>query len=473
MCLLNVGGSLLRRRLLSMSLMFLLLLVLVPIQIGVVRADVSATTSISQQTMIVILVEFSDLKHTTSQDKMHAIIFSGLNKYYSEVSYSQIGFTGKTVGWYQLPNPEAYYATGRGLNANWSRVRPFVKAAVDAADDDVDFSRYSYVVVVHAGEMAPLWHSFYASPGTIRTPVATNEWAGSNRVTVKDCVVLAEKNDLGVIVHEVGHYLGGVKNQHVGLPDLYDSDLQNEGKYAQVFMGSWCLMSVANGQGMCAWTKLKLGWISTRAVVTVFPWRLNATATIDPLELPTSATHVVMIPLVGKTYYLVEVRQQIGVDKILPGSGVLITFADDSPYESSKKGPVRAIDSTPETTTLDDATFDLRQGKKNAFFDRENNLSIVIVGRSGSSYKIFVGTVSEGEVSVKQQDKISLSTTISSTTGPTTMHTESRTSVEKSLPEVTSILIPATVVIVVLIGIVAFLASRKSKKNTRSEAFVP
>jgi len=271
----------------------------------------------------------------------------------------------------------------------------------------VDFSKYSYVVVVHAGDMKPLWQSFYASSGTIGSPIVTGPY--NNRVAIKEAVVMAEKNDLGIIVHEIGHYLG----YHMGhnLYDLYDWDLQNEGKYAQVFMGSWCLMSVANGQGMCAWTKLKLGWIQARAVVTVVPWRSNTTVTIDPLELPSLGVHVIKIPLTDKTYYLVEVRQRIGVDKILPSSGVLTTLADDSKYESTKKGPVRVIDSTPETSTLNDATFDLGQAKKSEFFDRENNLAVVIVGKLGLSYKIFVGPVSEGEIAVKQQEKFLLTTT--------------------------------------------------------------
>jgi len=497
------------------NLLLLLLLVLVPIQTGVVRTDVSTTTSISPQIMIVILVEFSDLKHTAPQDKMHDLIFSGLNKYYSEVSYGQIGFTGKTVGWYQLPNPVAHYAVGQRKNYNASQVRPFIKSAVDAADDDVDFSKYSYVMVVHAGDSNPLWWCLYVQPKTIGTPIATNDWVGSNRVGVKESILIGETDPLGVIAHEVAHCLGGLREQrYLGLPDLFDLDL-NEGKYCEVFMGSWCLMSVPDGS-LCAWSKLKLGWIPARAIVTVFPWRSNATATIDPLELPTSGTHVVMIPLTGKTYYLVEVRQQIGVDKILPGSGVLITLADDSKYESTKKGPVRVIDSTPETSTLDDATFDLGQGKKSAFFDRENNLSIMIVGKLGSSYEVFIGPVGEGE-------RISLATTAieeakasiqrAETEGRTegldrakallvnssaaldkgdyaaalafakqakeaadsavraskTQTKTSTTDIAPSLP--TNILIPAIVALAVLIGI--FLALEKGKKNRSQEAAIP
>jgi hypothetical protein len=144
-----------------------------------------------------------------------------------------------------------------------------------------------------------------------------------------------------------------------------------------------------------------MGWIGTRGVATV-PWRQNMTVTVDPLELPSSGVHALKVSLWhSNAYYLVEVRQKIGLDNGLPDQGVLIYLVDETKTVWGQS--VLAVqDSSPETRTLDDDSFDLRPGKQAAFFDRENDVSIVILGRSGLSYTIFAGPVSLGELAVKR-----------------------------------------------------------------------
>jgi len=373
--------------------------------------EIMATQVSGPHTVMVILAEFSDTKHVTSQDRMHDLILSSLSNYYREVSFNQTWFEGTTTKWYQLPNPEAFYATGRGWNRDWSKARLFIKAAVDAADDDVDFSKYSLVIVVHAGSMEPLWHSFYAGLGGIlRTPIETRD-----RVSINGAVVLAEKNTLGVIVHEVGHYLG--------LPDLYDDTLANDGKYSQVYMGDWCLMSVANGQGMCAYSKLRLGWIRSSSISVISP-RQTGMAEIAPLELPTSGILAVRIPLSSRTHYLVEVRQQIGVDKALPSKGVLISLVDESIqqfYWEAGRGPVRIQDANPEVPRFRDAAFDVGAGRNPVFVDLSNNLAIVVLWKANLSYAVQVTTpnkvstildasapINEAELKIEQAQRTQL-----------------------------------------------------------------
>ena len=48
--------------------------------------------------LIVILVEFTDIKHDTSRDAINDMIFTRMNQYWRELSYGQFNVIGDTVG---------------------------------------------------------------------------------------------------------------------------------------------------------------------------------------------------------------------------------------------------------------------------------------------------------------------------------------------------------------------------------------
>jgi hypothetical protein len=272
-------------------------------------------------------------------------------------------------------------------------------------DSEVDFSKYERVIIVHAGSggfppfafgvswyhCCPEWSS-----------VSTNDG-----VTVSDLVVDAELDPPSVVVHEWLHYLGGYSRGSVRVKDLYDWSLLAKGEYSGIYVGRWDLMGGQWGDdphGISSWTKIQLGWLLPSQVATV---KLGQAAElkVDPLELPSTGIQAISIPLEPwnpVVYYLVEVRQEIGYDAKLPDSGVLVTLCDE---HRSGEGPVRVQDANPRTSTLDDATFDLRVGKEPGFFDKKNDISIVITAKSGLSYTIFVGSVSQGEAVLQGAQK--------------------------------------------------------------------
>jgi hypothetical protein len=59
--------------------------------------------------LIVILVEFTDIKHQRSRDAIHEMVFERMNTYWDEVSYGQFNVIGDTVGWINIGHPESYY----------------------------------------------------------------------------------------------------------------------------------------------------------------------------------------------------------------------------------------------------------------------------------------------------------------------------------------------------------------------------
>ena len=338
------------------------------------------------QTVIVITVEFPDSRHATSAGYLEDLIFRKIDGYYREVSYNQCWIVGNvTKRWYQMSKSSAAYEWDGKSNVQ-TYMNPFVQEAIRLADDEVDYSNYRFIAIVHSARWRNAW-GFMAAQNI-------NSREGTYTVNV---AIISEHHSESVFAHEFGHILGG-------LPDMYGIV---DGQYLPIFVGPWDLMSQTGGyiQHFSAWSKIKLGWIPFHAIVTA-PRKRAITVTIDPLEVPSSGTLALTIPLKAGTYYIVEVRERIGFDRYLPDYGVLIYFVDETKTKWGES-PLMVQDGNPNTSTFDDAAFDLRAGKRSAFFDPKNDISIVIVGRERSSYTIFVGSVSQGEAIMREREKAS------------------------------------------------------------------
>jgi M6 family metalloprotease-like protein len=339
---------------------------------------------IGGQRLIVITVDFSDTMGTFSTDYVRGLILGKANAYFKEASYNQAWIDGNiTRSWYELPGTSASYEWKKATpEGSWEYFQGFVRTVVRLADSEVDFSKYRYVVIVHSGKWRFSWG--FVAPFKISTREGT--------FTVNVPIISLYHQD-SVFAHELAHVFGN-------LPDMYDEH------YTDSYVGPWDLMSRTDTrytQHLSAWSKIKVGWIPLQAVATV-PRGKETMAIIDPLELPTSGFQALKIPLTVNTYYLAEVRQKIGSDIALPDYGVVIYFVDETRNEWGQS-PIVVQDSSPSTSTLDDATFDLRVGKQAGFFDRKNNVSIVITAKSGQSYTLFAGPVSQGEVTLATSEK--------------------------------------------------------------------
>lgn len=108
---------------------------------------------------------------------------------------------------------------------------------------------------------------------------------------------------------------------------------------------------------------------------------------LGPLGDGSSEVLAVRIPLTPTTSYLVENRQPVGFDRHLPGHGVLIMLADESVGECRQgRAPVKLIDADPTSPRLEGAAFDL-PGKR-VFVDRERGLTIELLEKVGSAYRV-------------------------------------------------------------------------------------
>jgi M6 family metalloprotease-like protein len=342
--------------------------------------------------LIVILVEFTDIKHETSRDAIHGMVFRRMNQYWREVSYGQFNVIGDTIGWIDIGHDEAYY--GKDTNpkdpGSDQRDRQLIADACKRARG-VEFSQFQDIMIIYAGhgqdwdpqDTDLLWPSAYWSGLDVACGGKKFDLGGSTSEITGAGVL-----DFGAFTHEFGHT--------IGLPDLYH---RATGSRADDFVGLWSLMAGGSWggpdndgsgpTGLESWSRTKLGWLSS---TPVHPTADPFVQTLNQLGDATDPRALKVSPK-GSGYYFVEAREKTGVDEYLPDSGVLITRIDEA--RQSGEGIVRVMDCHPETETIDDATCNVNE----SWEDRTNDIYVKVIGKQGTSY---VTAIASQPVSIVQ-----------------------------------------------------------------------
>ncbi|MFH0848518.1 MAG: M6 family metalloprotease domain-containing protein [archaeon] len=257
------------------------------------------------QNMIVVLVNFPDKSNLRTIPQINDIIFSKLNDFFLRASYGKMRFAGSISKWYLLPRPMSYYG---GDGSGSERCRDLIEDSLSISDADVDFSQFRYVMIVHSGEGGAT--SSTRSTGILSFaslgPISARTNDGALQLSV--CVV-SEFDTLGVLAHETGHMLG--------LPDLYDYDSK------ETFVGEWDLMAEGDGyralfdltggvpNDISSWGRMKLGWIDATQILTVKSGE-SLSASIEDLQVRSSSTKTVILPITRNQYFLIETRTKAG-----------------------------------------------------------------------------------------------------------------------------------------------------------------
>jgi immune inhibitor A len=352
-------------------------------------------------------VEFPDIAHKVDKAQVERLFFTRLNSYIKEMSYDKFCIEGDVTRWYKMPHPISHYSISpRNLEVDRSRIMGLVNDALDAADKDVDFSKYAFQAIYMGATREE-----YGMVGLCGYPGMLG-WAADtaqkllrtkkSQVVNGGVAIFTNQAHLGTLFHDTAHVLGGVKDGKRLVPCLYDHDLQAKpGPIYEAFLGAivnmgfWDPMSChfykrdVPPPGISSWTKIRLGWMAPSRVKVIKPGE-RAEVLLGPLEDGTSETLVVKIPISETTYYLLENRQPIGHDKNLPGSGVLIMYADDRIAECRKgEAPVKLMNADPQKPNLEGAAFDV--DKKAVFVDKRNKIEIRVLEKIGPSYKLAIG----------------------------------------------------------------------------------
>lgn len=364
-----------------------------------------ARKSMGEQRALILMVRFPDVTPTVSIADMEPKYLVKLDRYMQDVSYGKAWVTGECKGWYDLPKPVKKYRISRhNHSVKRGRVDRLIQDAIDLADKDVDFSRYSFVILSLGAKLKD-----YGMKGLCGYPGMLG-WTSKKVMKTKSgqrvpggVAIYAEDAHLGVVFHDVAHILGGVIDDRRVVPCLYDHDLQGQkgpfrgyAKFYMINMGYFDPMSChvykagMGPPGICSWTKLRLNWLDPERIVEVGPGE-EKTVKLRPLARRGMSKVVIRIPLDENTYYLVENRAPVLEDKNMPENGVLVLLCDDRiPECRHGKAPVKAMNARPDIPELVGAPFGIGPGEVDTFTDSARGVKIRLLGRSGLDYRVLV-----------------------------------------------------------------------------------
>ena len=327
--------------------------------------------------VLVIFVYFPDVSPSRSASEILSDLYV-VSDYFVEASGGRLRVEWtSTAYWLQLPYTMSYYgAPGYDSpDANWYDL---IVHSIYAIDPYVDLGRWRYILIVHAGDDEAMTGDPYDIWSFAVYDLALWTDEGFARFSV---AVVAETDPVGVIAHELGHNV-------MFWPDLYDYNYEEE------YVGRWGLMGGGSWNGWppgsspahpMAWSKIKAGWITPGEVGIVLPGEAKAFM-LTPHEVPGAvrAVKIPINPLDPYRYFLVEARAQWGSDAWLPGSGVLVTYVDET--LGSGRGIVRVIDSTPGDGNVDNGQWLPGQVYRNSSLD----LDVAVISSLDWGYVIAV-----------------------------------------------------------------------------------
>ncbi|MFQ5606517.1 MAG: M6 family metalloprotease domain-containing protein, partial [Candidatus Zixiibacteriota bacterium] len=330
---------------------------------GLGRSASSAAGAIDTVNVLVILVDFSDNPHNASvgsyvsnvsatPQMFDSVLFSAgsdsinnptgsMTDYYMETSYGTFLIEGVITGWHRMPrrNPDGSISDGTTNFGTNARDLAF-DAVMAARNAGINFSLFDRfgpngvpdgqmdgVFIIHAGTGSEESHAdglfdIRSHKWNLRSPLNFDGVdISAYTMEPEETYIGRDISPIGVFCHEYGHFLG--------LPDLYDTDglpSTSEG------LGSWSIMASGNFLGQSktpasydCWSKSFVGFLEP----------VDVTANMRSVQLPVVNTNPVCYPLHNNSlpageYFLVENRQKVGFDLLLPGSGLLIYHVDQA-----------------------------------------------------------------------------------------------------------------------------------------------
>jgi M6 family metalloprotease-like protein len=336
--------------------------------------------------VLILLVDFPDMRHVNEPQQIYNNVFVTLNRYFTEVSYNLTWVVGEVVPrWKILQKPSTYYDIADVTGSGWARDTPieFLRDAIELWDDEVDYSKYDCIFIAAANQS--VWGFAIVGAYIAHT---------NDGVNITRCSGLREASPWTTYAHEFGHIMG--------LPDLYSFEIAFSGpsdyRVAAVYVGPWDLMSRSDERPQIgAWGKIKLGWIPEWHVQECLPGQQLLVVLRPSEEFPGSQdgstfTQAIIVWTSTTTYFMVENRQQVGFDAVLPDSGILVSFVDEDRF-SLGTGPEVVQDAHPEIGPrwrLPHPVFDMGAGEVDQFANGTFDIAIVILGKPNDSYVIAV-----------------------------------------------------------------------------------
>ncbi len=287
-----------------------------------------------------ILVEFPDNEATHDSLEFELLMnqqgYNHLNyentgsfrDYYQEISYDQFLPISEVTNWFAAPNNHSHYSYSNP--DGYSNVRALVRFLVDELEEQgFDWSKFDNDGDGYVDALNVLHQGPGAEQGD-HSNIWSHKWnLGSLSVSYDDVIIDSYTMNpetqsgnivaIGVLAHEFGHALG--------LPDLYDTDYSSTGAGAFSLMagGTWGTTgnSPWHPSTMIGWCKNQLGWVEI----------VNIEENQNQVEIEQSYSNNQIIrvnhPSIPEEYWLIENRQKVGSDTLLPEAGLAIWHIND------------------------------------------------------------------------------------------------------------------------------------------------
>jgi M6 family metalloprotease-like protein len=374
---------------------------------------------------LVVLVNFPDVEPRLPLEGVKERAVPRVDRWYQQASHGQTRFAGTIKGPYTLPQPlAAYKVSPYNFKVDSKRVYALVRDALSLAEEDgTAVNDFDVVAVVHRCFTGPGkgygMLCYCANPGMISkvrqgraryVPITTRR----GTVFQKGVVVMAENFNLGFMVHALAHAIGGVYQGTRLAPDLYDFEAQSRPRSnfqihdASLYLGPWDIMSQhflrknEPPPGFSLFTMMRLGYIQPPQVELVRPGETSL-ARLSPLAQGGPLLGI-KIPLAGGRYLLVENRQPVKVDRVLPASGIMVYAVDESREEGA--GIVRAKNADPGAPNFSRAPFGVDGQAMAAFVDRGAGVAVVPIIKQNNDYLVLVTSPSQAEAAQKVARKL-------------------------------------------------------------------
>ncbi|MFD0425469.1 M6 family metalloprotease domain-containing protein [Streptomyces parvus] len=285
---------------------------------------------------VMIFLSFPDSEPVLTPGELTADHFPATTRFFERASYGRFTLRPHPQrSWTQMPRDSTWYAIERDWNAE--RRTAYLRDAVAAADDDVDFSRYDVVYLV-ADPDAPGVDSDATKVVNFDRPLRADGHDIRRVVTVFE----QHPPDRNVLAHETGHVFD--------LADLYHRPTDGKGDW-DTYVGDWDVMGSQFGLApdLFGWHKWKLGWLGGRQVVCV---QGSADLTLEPVAAApvpggSIGTRLAVVRTGSDSALAIEARSATGNDRDTCSEGILIYRVRSE--TASGGGPVEVVDTHPET----------------------------------------------------------------------------------------------------------------------------
>lgn len=327
-----------------------------------------APVQIRTQPLLVVLVDFADIQISASLAELNERFFGASDSvaaYFKDTSYSRLTLVPAEEndgiandGFIHLALPSNH------PNPGSEDTRSLAKSLLELTQPLVNFGLFDDAVTgrgngdlsLSADELAVVFVLAGYEASFSGAPPVPNVWGHVDYYSADDLPVVdsmtvgafsmfGERHGTsfeyhmatkGIICHELGHLI-------LDLPDLYDrvGGSEGNGEWALMSGGSWNNLPGENAGSspaqMLGWSKARAGFIDITDASSV------STVSLQSASVSEDVKRLWIDPYRHFEYFLLENRQQTGLDVALPGSGLLITHVDERRIDDANDDPAHKL----------------------------------------------------------------------------------------------------------------------------------